>query len=171
MREGLEEDFEPAVVIPRQRRHDAFLANFTPIMLVEKVPDAGENPNSPIPKSVFCGQVPNVVGGDEALEGVAIVPKLVAHGRAKKRELQDLLVAIDRSGLDLILRSVRWRVAGIRSGGEFGVQQRDVAEEQKFAVRAGSATVDQRQTVQFSRGFKPDITRVADVGGGSKSVR
>ena len=50
MREGLEEDFEPAVVIPRQRRHDAFLADFAPIILVEEIPDAGEDSNSPVPK-------------------------------------------------------------------------------------------------------------------------
>ena len=112
---SLEKDFEPAVVIPRERGHNAFFADFTPIVLIEKVPDTGENSDSPVPEFHFCRQVPDIVGGDEALEGVAIVTKLVVNDRAKKREFEGILVAIDRPGLDLIIRSVRRYVAGIRS--------------------------------------------------------
>jgi hypothetical protein len=36
MRRLLEEDFKPAVVVPRQRGHNTFLANLAPIILVEK---------------------------------------------------------------------------------------------------------------------------------------
>ena len=84
---ALEEKFEPAVVVPRQRGHYAFLADFAPITLVEHVPDTGEHSGSPLPKLKFGRQIPNVVGGNEAFEGIAIVTELIVNERAKKREL------------------------------------------------------------------------------------
>ena len=83
----LEKDFEPAVIIPRECGHNAFFADFAPIALIEKISDAGENSDSPVPEFHFRGQVPDIVGGDEAFEGVAIVTKLVVNDRAKKREV------------------------------------------------------------------------------------
>ena len=44
----LEEDFDSAVVIPRQCGHNAFFADFAPVVLVEKISDAGENSHSPM---------------------------------------------------------------------------------------------------------------------------
>ena len=171
MREVLKEDFEPAVVIPRECGHNAFFPDFAPIVLIEKVSDAGENSNSPVPEFHLCRQVPDVVGGDEPFEGVAIVTKFIVNERAKKREFERVLVVVDRSRLDLVIWSVCRYFAVIRPGGEFGVQQCDISVKQELPVRAGDATIDQRQNVQFGRGFKSDVTRVADVGGGSKTVQ
>ncbi len=46
----LKEKFKPAVIVSRQRGHDAFLADFAPVTFVENVPDTGEYPGSPLPK-------------------------------------------------------------------------------------------------------------------------
>ena len=91
----LEEKFEPAVVVPRQRGHYAFLADFAPITLVENVPDTREHSGSPLPKLKFGREIPNVVGGNEAFEGIAIVAEFIVNERAKKREFERILVAID----------------------------------------------------------------------------
>ncbi len=80
-----EEDFEPAVVVPRQRGHNAFLADFAPIILVEQVPDTREDAGSPFPKFKFGREVPNIVGGNKAFEGIAIVTKFIVNKRAEKR--------------------------------------------------------------------------------------
>ncbi len=168
---ALEEKFEPAVVVPRQRGHNAFLADFAPITLVENVPDTREHSGSPLPESKFGREIPNVVGGNEAFEGIAIVAELIVNERAKKREFESILVAIDRAGLYLIIRSVRRRFAVVRSGGKLGVQQRDVAVEGEVAVGAWCAAVDERENVQLGGGFKPNVTGVADVFGRSKTVR
>ena len=98
----LEEKFEPAVVVPRQRGHYAFLANFAPITLVENVPDTREHSGSPLPKPKFGREIPNVIGGNEAFEGIAIVAEFIVNERAKKREFERILVAIDCAGLYLI---------------------------------------------------------------------
>jgi hypothetical protein len=47
---ALKEEFEPAVVVPRQRRHNTFLANFSPILFIEQVADTGEYSCSSLPK-------------------------------------------------------------------------------------------------------------------------
>ena len=167
----LEEKFEPAVVVPRQRGHNAFLADFAPITLVEQVADTGEHSGSPLPESKFGREIPNVVGGNEAFEGIAIVTEFIVNERAKKREFESILVAIDRAGLYLIIRSVRRHFAVVRSGGELGVQQRDIAVEGEVAVGIWSAAVDERENVQLGGGFKSNITGVADVLGRSKTVR
>ena len=130
----LEEKFEPAVVVPRQRGHNAFLADFAPITLVEHVADTGEHSGSPLPKPKFGREIPNVVGGNETFEGIAIVTKFIVNERAKKREFESILVAIDRAGLYLIIRSVRRRLAVVRPRGELAVQQRDIAVEGEIAV-------------------------------------
>jgi len=74
---GLEEKFESAVIVPRQRRHYAFLTNFSPISLVENVPDTREHSSSSLPKLKFRCQIPNVVSGNEAFERIAIVAKFI----------------------------------------------------------------------------------------------
>ena len=79
----LKEEFEPAVVVSRQRGHDAFLANFAPITLVENVPDTREHSGSPLPKSKFGRQIPDVVGGNETFEGIAIITKFIVNERSK----------------------------------------------------------------------------------------
>src|SRR4029077_6799810 len=168
---ALEEKFEPAVVISRQGGHNAFLANFAPITLVEQVADTGEHSGSPFPKPKFGRQIPNVVGGNKAFKGIAIVPKFIVNERAKKREFESILVAINRAGLFLIIRSVRRRFAVVRSGGKLGVQQRDVAVEGEVAVGAWCAAVDERENVQLRGGFKPNVTGVADFFGRCKTVR
>ena len=147
MSASLEEKFEPAVVIPRQRGHYAFLADFAPITLVENVPDTREHSGSPLPKLKFGREIPNVVGGNEAFEGIAIVTELIVNERAKKRDFERIFVAIDRAGFDLIIRCICRHVAGIWPGGELGVQQRNIAVERQIAVRTGNAAVDQRQNV------------------------
>ena len=134
---ALEKDFEPAVVVSWQRGHNAFLADFAPIILVEEVPDTREDSGSPLPKFNLGREVPNIVGGNEAFEGIAIVTELIVNERAKKRDFKGLLVAIDRACLDLVIWSVCQCVAVIWSGCELGVQQRDVAIELEVAVRAG----------------------------------
>src|SRR5882724_477046 len=166
-----EEEFEPTVVIPRECRHNPFLTDFTPIILVEEVSDARENSSSPLPKFKFGREIPNIVGGNEAFEGIAIVTKFIVNERTKKRDFESILIAIDPAGLDLVIWCICRRVAAVWTGGEFSVEQRDVAVEHEIAVWAGSATVDQRQNVQFGRGFKSNVTRIADVFGGSKTVR
>ena len=144
----LEEKFEPAVVVPRQRGHYAFLADFAPITLVENVPDTREHSGSPLPKLKFGREIPNVVGGNETFEGIAIVAKFIVNERAKKREFERILVAIDRAGLYLIIpERTPASVAVIRPGGELAVQQRNIAVERQIAVRIGNAAVDQRQNV------------------------
>ncbi len=167
----LEEEFEPAVVIPRQRGHNTFLADFAPITFVENVPDTREHSGSPLPKPKFGREIPDIIGGNEAFEGIAIVTKFIVHERSKKGEFESILVAIDCAGLYLIIRSVRRHLAVVRSGGKLGVQQRDIAVEGQVAVGAWCAAVDERQNVQLGGGFKPNVTRVADVLGRSKTVR
>jgi hypothetical protein len=95
----LEKHFETAVVIPRECGHNAF-PEFAPIILIEKISDAGENSNSPVPEFHFRRQVPDVVGGNEPFKGIANVTKFVVNERAKKRDLEGILVAVDRSRLD-----------------------------------------------------------------------
>src|SRR4030095_16943043 len=140
---ALEKDFKPAVVVSWQRRHNAFIADFAPVILVEQVPDTREDSRSPLPKLKFGREVPNVVGGNKAFEGIAIVTKFIVNKRAKKREFEGIFVAIDRAGLDLIIRSVCRCLAAVRTRGEFGIQQCDVTVKQEVAVGTGSTTVDQ----------------------------
>src|SRR5262249_12078462 len=121
------EKSDPAVVVPRQRGHNALLANFAPIIFVEQVPDTGEDPSSAVPEFHFCSEIPNIVTGDEAFERIAVIAKFVVHDGAEKRELEDILVAIDRAGLNLVIWSVRRRFVIVRSRGKLGVQQSDVA--------------------------------------------
>src|SRR5262245_4904876 len=167
----LEEKFEPAVVVPRQREHNTFLADFAPITFVENVPDTREHSGSPLPKPKFGGEIPNVVSRDEAFERIAVIAKFIIHERSQHGEFESILVAIDRAGIDLIIRSERRRVAIVRSGGKLGVQQRDVAVEGEVAVWAGYTAIDERENVQLGGGFKANITGVADVFGRSKTVR
>src|SRR6476646_7577257 len=115
---ALEEKFEPAVVVPRQRRHYAFLADFAPITLIENVPNTREHSGSPLPKLKFGREIPNVVSGNEAFEGIAIVTKLIVNERAKKREFESILVTLDRAGLDLVIWRECRRVVLIRAGSE-----------------------------------------------------
>src|SRR4030095_11339691 len=96
---ALEKDFKPAVVVSWQRRHNTFLADFAPITFVENVPDTREHPGSPLPACKFGRQIPDVVGGNEAFEGIAIVTKFIVNERTKKRNFESILVAIDRAGL------------------------------------------------------------------------
>src|SRR6266550_5113468 len=165
------EELNAAVIIAPVGRDDSFVADFAPIILIEKILDAGENTESPIPKFHFRGQIPNVIGRNETLEGITVVAKFVIHHGAEQRDFDGIFVAIDPAGLELIIRRVSRRVAVIWPGREFGVQHRDVAVEQEVPVWTGGATADQRQNVQFGRGFKSDVTRIADVAGGSKTVR
>ena len=115
-----EKEFEPAVVVPRQCGHNPFLANFAPIIFVEQVPDTREDSSSPFPESKFGCEVPNIKCGNEAFEGIAIVTKFIVNKRAKKREFEGILVAVDGAGLDLVIWSVRRRVALVRARGELG---------------------------------------------------
>jgi hypothetical protein len=103
---ALKEKFEPAVVVPRECRHYAFLANFAPVTLVEHVADTREHSGSPLPKLKFGREIPNVIGGNEAFEGIAIVTELIVNERAKKRDFERIFVAIDRAGFDLVIRCI-----------------------------------------------------------------
>jgi hypothetical protein len=143
----LEEKFEAAVVISRQGGHDSFLANFAPVILIEKISDTGEDSSPAFPKSKFGRQVPNVVSWDEAFERIAIITKFIIYDRAKEREFEGILVAIDPASLDLVIRCICRRVAAIWPGRKLGVQQRNIAVERQIAVRTGNAAVDQRQDV------------------------
>src|SRR5258707_15890314 len=87
--------FNPAVVISRQRGHNPFLADFAPITFVENVPDTREHSGSPLPESKFGRQIPDVVGGDKAFERIAVIAEFIVNERAKKREFESILVAID----------------------------------------------------------------------------
>jgi hypothetical protein len=68
LRNCLEEEFEPAVVIARQGGHNAFLADLPPITLVEEVPDTCEDSSSSLPESKFGREVPDVIGGTKSFE-------------------------------------------------------------------------------------------------------
>src|SRR5882757_1317438 len=76
---ALEEKFEPAVVVPRQRGHNTFLADFAPITFVENVPDTREHSGSPLPESEFGRQIPNIVGGNETFERIAVIAEFIIH--------------------------------------------------------------------------------------------
>jgi ribosomal protein L19 len=117
----LEEEFEPAVVVPRQRGHNAFLANFAPVILVEQVSDTREHSGSPLPKFKFGREIPNIICGNKAFEGIAIVTKFIVNERAKKRDFEGILIAIDRAGLELLIRRVSRRVTVIWPGSELGI--------------------------------------------------
>src|SRR5262249_13517473 len=155
LRSAQEEKFEPAVVISRQRGHDAFLANFPPILFIERVADTDEHPCSAVPESHFCSEIPNIISWDEPFERIAVVTKLIVNERTQKRDFETILVAINCPGLYLIIRSVRRRFAIVRSGGKLGVEHRDIAVESEIAVGVWCAAFDERENVQFGGGFKP----------------
>src|SRR6266508_2647600 len=138
----LEKHFEAAVIIAPIRGHNAFVADFAPIILVKQVLDPGEDTDPAIPKFHFRSQIPNVVGGNGALESIVRIAKLIGHDGAKKTNFHNIFVAIDSASLDLVIRSVGWRHAVVRP-----------------------------ENVELAGGLKSHVTRVTDVSRGCKSVR
>src|SRR5262245_8121026 len=167
----LEEKFEPAVVVPRQRRHDAFLANFPPILFIKQVANTHEHSRPPLPKPEFSRQIPDVVSWDEAFERIAVIAEFIVHDRSQHGEFESILVAINSAGLYLIIRCVCRRIAVVRPRGKLRVEQRDIAVESEITVGARCTAVDERENVELGGGFKSDITGVANVFGRSKTVR
>src|SRR6266508_196029 len=167
----LEKHFEAAVIIAPIRGHNAFVADFAPIILVKQVLDPGEDTDPAIPKFHFRSQIPNVVGGNGALESIVRIAKLIGHDGAKKTNFHNIFVAIDSASLDLVIRSVGWRHAVVMPGGEFGVEQSDVAVDRQCAPGTLSASVDEPENVELAGGLKSHVMRVTDVSRGCKSVR
>src|SRR4030095_16163969 len=95
---GLKEKFEPAVVVPRQCRHNSFLAHFSPILFIEQIADSYEHPCSPLPQPKFGCQIPNIVSRDEAFKRIAVIAECIIHKRSQHREFESILVAINRAG-------------------------------------------------------------------------
>ena len=166
----LPEELHAAVVISPISWNDTFVANFAPVILVEKIFDAGENTDAAVPEFHFGGQVPNVVRGNETLERIIGVAEFVIHDRAEKADFNHIFPAIDCAGLKLIIRRVGRRLTVTGSGSELSIQHRDVAVERQSAVRTLRAAVDQRQNVEFSRRFKSNITRVSDIARGRQTT-
>src|SRR6266550_2204722 len=157
------EELNAAVIIARVGWDDTFVADFAPIILIEKILDAGENTESPIPEFHFRGQVPNAVGGNGALESIIRVAEVIAHDCAEKGDLHYIFVAIDSARLELIVRSVGWNQAFIGSGSKLGVEQGDVAVDRQCAPRILSAAIDEPKNIEFAGGFKSEVTSVADI--------
>src|SRR6266511_3607967 len=168
----LKEELDAAVIIARVGWDDTFVPDFAPIILIEKILDAGENTESPIPEFHFRGQVPNVVGGNSALESIVRVAEVIAHDCAEKGDLHCIFVAIDSARLELIIRSVGWHQAFVGSGSKLGIEQGDVAVDRQCAPWIFSvAAIDEPKHIQFAGGFKSEVTSVADIPCRRESIR
>src|SRR5215203_3160398 len=137
----LKPDLHSPVIIAPIRRHDAFIADLRPEIFIEEIVDPAEDPKAAFPEIHLRSQVPDLIGGNEALEAVVRIGPMIIDKRADEGDLHRLPIAVDHAGLEKIIRRIDWNLALGRSGSELRVEKGRIAEEIQATERTLRSSV------------------------------